>query len=164
MNFEEGNTISILNIDFPIVYFLLKENTVVYVGQSKIGVSRPFLHRDKNFDRVEIMSVPKEKLDEFESYYIKKYAPIYNQKLVGSCDIGISSAKLKIREQFDANDFTIIHLRKLIKLLKIKPYEFNGFTYINKNDFQSIINFINVKLDGLRPMDWKHQLNKLMNL
>lgn len=163
MNFEESGTISIPNIDFPIIYFLLKENTVVYVGQSKIGASRPFLHKDKNFDQVEIMYVPESKLDEYESYYIKKYAPSYNQKLVGSCDIGINSVKSKIREQFGAKDFTIIYLRKLIKFLKIKPYEFNGFSYISKNDFELIINFINEKLNGLRPADWKHQLNKLVN-
>lgn len=163
MIFEEPSTISIPNIDFPIIYFLLKENIVVYVGQSKNGASRPFLHKDKNFDRVEIMYVPGSKLDEYESYYIKKYAPLYNQKLVGSCDIGINSAKLKIREQFGAKDFTIIYLRKLIKFLKIKPYEFNGFSYISKDDFELIINFINEKLDGLRSADWKHWLNKLMN-
>ena len=34
MNFEEKSIISIPNIDLPIIYFLLKENTVVYVGQS----------------------------------------------------------------------------------------------------------------------------------
>ena len=138
---------------------MLKENTVVYVGQSKIGVSRPFLHRDKNFDRVEIMSVPKEKLDEFESYYIKKYAPIYNQKLINAFDIGIISAKLKIQERYGRKDFSMIYLRKAISSLQIKPYEFKGLTYSSRDNLDLVFDFIDLKVNGLKSENWKHDFN-----
>ena len=37
------------------VYFLLKDNEVVYVGQTAQGIVRLFSHRDKDFDEIKII-------------------------------------------------------------------------------------------------------------
>ena len=64
-----------------LVYFLLKDKEVVYVGQTTQNVIRPFSHKDKIFDSVAVIyqSEDKEKLNEIEEFYIKKYSPRYNK-------------------------------------------------------------------------------------
>lgn len=161
MEFKEINTISLPSAALPIVYFLIKSGEVVYVGQSQHGIARPYSHRDKDFDRIEIMKVPPDKLNETESYYIRKYAPIYNHRLIDGVDVGINIVKSKIQEQFNRNDFSIIYLRKLINFLNISTYDFDGITYISKNDFNLIMNFIKENLNGLRSKEWKYEINHL---
>ena len=62
----------------PGVYFLCKENTVVYVGQSITPHSRVGTHKSegvKDFDRVYILPIPKHELDGVESAFIECLDP-----------------------------------------------------------------------------------------
>ena len=84
MKFEEKTKINVLKSELfeNMIYFLIKGEEVVYVGQSKKGISRPIHHYDKDFDYFTFISVDKqEKLNELESYYIRKYTPKYNKFL-----------------------------------------------------------------------------------
>ena len=64
------------------VYFLLNEETVVYVGQTKVSVgSRLASHRkDKIYTRIIAVRIPLWDLIETEARYITKFNPIYNKK------------------------------------------------------------------------------------
>jgi len=80
--FQERQDISELRES--LVYFLLRGEAIVYVGQSKVGVSRILAHQaDKDFDGFFVLRCPEAELNEAESSYIKKFAPLYNVKGLG---------------------------------------------------------------------------------
>lgn len=84
MKFEEDTKINILKDDLfgKMIYFLIKNDEVVYVGQSINGIKRPIHHYDKDFDYFTFVNVrDRNKLDELENYYITKYEPKYNKTL-----------------------------------------------------------------------------------
>jgi hypothetical protein len=63
----------------PGIYFLVKKNRVVYVGQSIRPVARIYDHRkDKEFDRVYLLPVPRFCLDQIEGFFIRKLNPVLN--------------------------------------------------------------------------------------
>ena len=64
----------------PLVYFLCKENRIVYIGQTVNIWSRIPCHiKDKNFDRIFYMDVRKEDLNKTENALIEYYDPEYNK-------------------------------------------------------------------------------------
>ena len=63
----------------PCVYFLCKNDRVVYVGQSISVAGRISTHtKDKDFDEVYLIHVPKESLNEVESAFIRHLSPVLN--------------------------------------------------------------------------------------
>lgn len=65
----------------PIIYFLLSGDEIVYVGQSKHGISRIYKHvtdKTKSFTHYFYHSCPVEYLNYLEKLYIKKFTPKYN--------------------------------------------------------------------------------------
>ena len=67
----------------PSIYFLIKNNKIIYVGQSEYAEARIIFHtKNKNFDSYSIIKLEKEDdclLSELESYYILKFLPKYNK-------------------------------------------------------------------------------------
>ena len=65
-----------------LVYFLLRDKKVVYVGQSSRGLARIFEHQIdslKKFDSVSYIFLGREDdLNDFEAFYIANFRPIYN--------------------------------------------------------------------------------------
>lgn len=51
---------------------------MVYVGQTRVGLYRPFSHRDKEYNNVRILPCSETQLDDLENFYIAKYKPRYN--------------------------------------------------------------------------------------
>jgi hypothetical protein len=74
--------------DLRIIYFLIKKDKVVYVGQSKAGLSRVYSHitaNKKDFDSFSYIHISNnEDLDLLEADYIIKFDPIYNLKIHGN--------------------------------------------------------------------------------
>lgn len=67
-----------------VVYFLIKDNEIVYVGSSAKGLSRAYGHkgkgrRRKDYDHSSYIHVQKDLLQETELRYIIKFKPKYNQ-------------------------------------------------------------------------------------
>ena len=60
------------------VYFLIKNNKVVYVGQSTNIMRRIPEHSEKVFDNFFYIEVPRLLLNRVEYDYIKHYTPCYN--------------------------------------------------------------------------------------
>jgi len=62
-----------------IIYLLMKDDIVVYVGQSN-STSRPFQHTDKKWDKVKYIMIPtKYDLNFVEKVFIDRYKPKYNK-------------------------------------------------------------------------------------
>lgn len=63
------------------VYFLYKDNELVYVGQTTAGIKRINAHehgKKSDFTEWTAIKVPPDLLDEVEAYFIIKYRPRYN--------------------------------------------------------------------------------------
>lgn len=63
------------------VYFLLKDDTIVYVGKSIAIMTRMCRHASeqrKDFNRVFVLECPQASMDRLERLYIEKFKPIYN--------------------------------------------------------------------------------------
>lgn len=67
---------------FPVyeylIYFLCQGDVVVYVGQTKAGLYRPFSHKDKKYDNVKVIPCKLNELNTLEQQFIEKYKPRYN--------------------------------------------------------------------------------------
>lgn len=66
------------------IYFLMKDDEIVYVGQSQSIYSRLYSHNkdiNKKFDKYYYTEVSNNELDDKESEYIFKFNPIYNKIL-----------------------------------------------------------------------------------
>lgn len=64
------------------VYFLIREEEIVYVGQSNNIHARISYHMqctNKKFDSFSYINVPLERLNNVESHYIEKFEPEYNR-------------------------------------------------------------------------------------
>jgi len=71
----------------PGIYFLIKDNNIVYIGQS-IHIparvrshaipGRKSVHLKKEFDSYTYVMCREEELDFYERAYIQKFKPIYN--------------------------------------------------------------------------------------
>ena len=65
------------------IYFLFKENELVYIGRTKRLEDRILAHTKGNFvfDSYSVLEVDEEDFSDLEKYYIFKYKPVYNKKL-----------------------------------------------------------------------------------
>lgn len=85
MLFNEVNYYPVSEIYYDsCIYFLLKNNDVVYVGQSTLGLIRTINHKDIDFDNLYYIKCNKNQLNELEDEYIYKYLPKYNKKFNGT--------------------------------------------------------------------------------
>lgn len=66
----------------PLIYMLIKNNEIVYVGQTTKGFQRILHHYlDKDFDKIFTQPCNNKDLDKLEVTYIIKYRPKYNTVL-----------------------------------------------------------------------------------
>lgn len=146
------------NIQSPIIYFLLDNDEVVYVGQSKIGLARPYIHKDKNFTHIAFISCEEDMLDEKETEFIKKYRPKYN-KMAGNSDYSFNRAKSVIKSKTTIHNFNICDLRKLIDKFGIETYTFENSEYMEACDFEKIYMFVKETSDGITDKAlWKNKV------
>ena len=135
MRFEEENTINITLKYKCFIYFLIKDDIVVYVGQTKNNLIRPFSHKDKDFNRIEIMTCPENKLDIVEDAFILKYKPKYNKQM--NKGYRLLTFRNKLRNEF-GNNITIKTIRKIIKELNIKTFMLGNNEYIGNLEQQKV--------------------------
>lgn len=163
MKFEEtGICIDVTNIPLTFIYFLLKNDEVVYVGKTTKGITRAYshIHTDKDFDKIFMLPCDEDKLNEFENTYILKYRPIYNKILNLEDAYSITRVLKKINMLYTytyTEDNTYVEygkkctkrkLSRIFKELGIVPIEFNNFLYIRHNDLIIIENAIEDYLMG----------------
>ena len=74
-----------LNIILPVIYFLVHEDAVVYVGRTSRSIFtrlKDHIKSEIEFDEVYYINVEKQTAAKTEAYYIKKYKPIHNTHLI----------------------------------------------------------------------------------
>jgi len=159
MNFAENENSRILpNVQSPIIYFLIDGDEVVYVGQSKIGLARPYSHKDKTFTKIAIINCKESELDDKETEFIKKYNPKYNKK-VGNSDYSYARIRTIIKNQTNIRDFNVYDVRKLIAKLRLKTHIFNGSAYISAEDFDKLFAFVKETSNGTKNKEeWKKKV------
>lgn len=137
MRFEECGLQEIEKIGRTFIYFLLDDNDeVVYVGQTSVGISRPFQHTDKNFTRIMVMQCEPKELDVLEDRYIKKYLPKYNKQANVPMNYSLHRASMSLKETYPK--FNMWRLKRILKDLDIEPFEFCGVKYITKREFELV--------------------------
>ena len=86
------------SVDFNLnkigIYFLFKECTLVYIGQTTRGQQRIFEHKEKDFDRYSFMPCDIDDLNKKEKELILKYRPIYNK------DCSVKKYSKKIDDEY----------------------------------------------------------------
>lgn len=159
MKISESEELTILpNIQNPIIYFLLDNDEVVYVGQSKVGLVRPYIHKDKDFTHIAFINCKKCELDAKETELIKKYEPKYNKR-IGNSDYSFNRAKAVIKAQTNICNFNLCDLKKLIGKFNIKTYEFENYQYISSSDFEKIFSFVKETSEGVSDKNvWKKKV------
>lgn len=71
---------SVAGLTLSGVYFLIKDDEVVYIGQSTNVQSRISTgHKDKEYDEAFMLLIPEEYLQEVETAFIAALNPIYNR-------------------------------------------------------------------------------------
>ena len=72
-----------------IIYFLMNEESITYIGQSSCGLRRAFTHQfgnkeepEKPFTSIKVYAAPEDRLErsELERQLINFYKPTYNRK------------------------------------------------------------------------------------
>lgn len=151
MIFNESKYIDLTNTPTIMIYFLLKNDEVVYVGQTKNGLYRIYSHyNNKDFNQIYVIPCEECELDYLEDLYIKKYMPKYNKLLNTEYNFSLDRAKALLNEQFaqNFNKCSKYKLRKMIKALNIQLTEFNNILYLSKNDFDLICKHIKLYNEG----------------
>lgn len=81
------------------IYFLMDKDEVVYVGQTRFGISRPLSHTDKEFDSFYMKKCRLSVLDKRETQMILKYQPKYNGNFINNKDlVAISNLRKELWE------------------------------------------------------------------
>ena len=145
MKFEEtNNIITVPKYEDCFIYFLLRNNEVIYVGQTQHGLTRPLSHRDKDFDEIKILYCKPNELDILEDTYIQKYKPVHNKQNNYVMRWSLTRVRNCIRQQKGYEDFTVPRLRKILKKLNITPTKdyYNGKETISFKEYQTIVNII----------------------
>ena len=113
--------------DWPIVYFLLDNDTIVYVGKSLNGMVRIYDHiKNSNygFNAYAFFNVPKEQIDKLERRYIKRFSPKYNK---------MHNDNLPEKKYMISEDNSVI-VRKRVPYTK---YSYNNGTLYKKPKYGS---------------------------
>ena len=141
MKFEELGTESIDLSHSCLIYFLIKDDEVVYVGKTQRGLLRPLSHTDKDFNRLEVLECIEEVIDMLENEFIVKYLPKYNKSLNTSYAYSLSRCRNEVRKNTNLKSYTLHHLRKDLKRLEIeiKINEFNVNGYITIHDLDMLV-------------------------
>ena len=149
MTFEEtGNMLTFSNIKKCFIYFLLQGNEVVYVGQTRAGLSRPYSHTDKEFDTIKLIPCSLDELDFLEDKFISKYLPKYNKARNHNVVYSLHRAKEIIQLDYDYPKFNLRKLREALSALKIIPFNdgFKGYECITVDQFCKVHHYIGERL------------------
>lgn len=140
---ENGDIVSIKNFHNAFIYFLLKNNEVVYVGQTTRGIIRPFSHTDKDFDEVKIIFCETFELNILEDTFIQKYKPMYNKQNNYATRWNLHRVRNSIRKQIIPG-YTISMLKNVLKQLSISTEKdrSTGKETISFDEYKEVFDFL----------------------
>lgn len=143
MKFEEDRNITTVpNVCKPIIFFLLDDGEVVYIGQSKNGLRSAYQDTTRVFDSVSFFTCEEDELDKIQADMILKYQPRYNRTLPGRIYFSFRKTRELVRQDPSFKTFSLFDLKKMIKKIGLTVYAFDGVSYINAESFEKILNFL----------------------
>ena len=147
---DDKDAITVPKYQNCFVYFLLKGGEVVYVGQTKNGIERPFSHKDKDFDEIKIIYCEETDVDAVEDGFIKKYTPDYNKQRNYFTQWSLLKVRNCIRKATGISNFTIPKLKKILRELGIIAERdiYTGGSYIPSDEYPKIISYIRRTKNG----------------
>lgn len=144
--FSESGCVKIDIDNECFVYFLVRNNEVVYVGQTRNGVGRIRQHKDKVFDSVYILNCNSDDLNDLEDMFIVKYNPEYNQVLNSSAHISMRKlckmVRKALKNQIDVFTDTSSVVRRAVTELGIEVTEYNGFDYVRPSCYEEVLDYV----------------------
>ena len=125
--------------DSPLIYCLVRDGKVMYVGQTKKGLSRPMAHLGKKaFDAIYVQPCQEDELNYLESKAIRRYAPPYNM-VPGFRNRPLDTVAFAIiNELFPTYVDSIEKFKHVLGALGITPFEFKGRKYIDDDDIDKV--------------------------
>lgn len=124
------------------IYFLIKNEEVVYVGQTSKGLCRIYQHLDnKDFDKIYLLWVKdKNELNKLELFYILKYKPFYNKSYkVANTMVSLKKVRNYLRDILRKDSLTVVDVRKILNQYKIKIFKNEKINEsIYKDDFSKL--------------------------
>ena len=151
MRFSEtgSNIKTVPNTNDSLIYFLIDGDEVVYVGQTRHGLRRPFQHFDKKFTEVKFFYCPSNELDYWEDCYIQKYQPIYNKQCNYKMRWGLYRIRNQIRK-YKFPKYTMWDLRTVLKDLMIVPQRdlYNNKETVSFNEYKRIMQYLDIDSKG----------------
>jgi predicted GIY-YIG superfamily endonuclease len=113
-----------------IIYFLIHNNEIVYVGKTADGLKRVFNHTDKEWDSYAVIECSTaDETTALEGVYIGRLAPKYNLSM-SSCYSMEKAKKATKRNVWD--------IKRAIRELGITPMVFNGSPYITPDEMEAV--------------------------
>lgn len=142
MRFDEDNAryINIPPHDKNLVYYLIENGEVVYVGMTRSGLTRVFQHDGEfDFDSVAFIdSDVRAELD--ESRAIAKYQPKHNRS-IGSFNYTLASVRKRI-ENLCGERPTLRQLKGAMQELGITTFSLNYTDAITHDDMMRVYRFL----------------------
>lgn len=146
MKFNEinQNIITLPKYEKCFVYFLLKGDEVVYVGQTTNGIARPLSHRDKDFDEIKILYCTPNRLDFMEDAFIQKYKPVYNKQSNYAIRWSLLRVRNSLRNMTGDTRYTVHRVKKILKELNIKSEKdyYNGKETISYDEYLAVAEYV----------------------
>lgn len=140
MKFVEEKYTDITQMPSVFIYFLLFDDEVVYVGQTRNGTARIAAHKDKQFNRTYIIKCDEDELDYLENEFILKYNPIYNKipntRAMMRVDKVVHKINVTLRPKKRMN---LRRLANLLKELNIEPRIVNHISYIYDWEYELLV-------------------------
>ncbi len=137
------NAIPLEKVDEAILYALIKDGEIVYIGQTRRGITRILSHmKNKDFDSYAVMDMAffdededfywDEMLEYFEEELIILLNPKLNRTIKGYVYISVA----KIQSIYNMSYWGVI---KMLKNSDIKRYIFNSKVYYHVEDVERLI-------------------------
>lgn len=177
MKFEEIADLTIDATKNYLIYFLIKNDDVVYVGQTTQNLLRPFSHKDKDFDTVKILyqSQDKKALNKIEEFFIKKYNPKYNRVFNADkyCrDLMTELYEVEKIKELSKYFMTRKQVNEMLRDNNLKPLSRIAFKKLNYYfetsgnkillDPESCMKLIKMRIKGLKPNSFSEKINLLL--
>ena len=125
------------------VYLLLKNNQVIYVGQTTNGINRikqHFVKKEIEFDEYRTIKCSKKDLNNLEDFYIIKYQPKYNKK-INSSVVKPTYIIHKIKDIIGFNPYSIKRIDEIIEKTPFEKFVFKKETVLKKENAEAIADF-----------------------
>ena len=126
--------------NLSVIYFLLQDNEIVYVGSSGNGLSRIYQHiKDKKFDAYSYIVVPSQYRAQIENDYIFKFNPKYNNLPNYEDMVSLKVLQKQLKDKKVKDLYYKRNLYKLFERFEIPIIKWRQFELIQKSDYYKFL-------------------------